>query len=685
MKTFAAAALFLFISLCAIDASAEMTPAERAILNRLDVSRTLEQIRHLSENVVKNDSGVGAGSAVAGSADEKALADYVEQQLRSLGLQTRQELFPVRHYEYGRVTLTAAGKAIDAVSLHAAGGTWGSRDGVPYARGNDGVDRHRVRAALVDAGNGFAPDYEKAGPVTGKVVLVRRTGGWPTYQIIEAARRGAVALLMYDYPGGREDTLKQDSMWYHEQLPLASIRKADAIRLQAELGRGSVEIVLENRIDVQDGQSSNVIATVAGSEFPDEWITVSAHHDRWFTAAVDDCSGVASMIELARLFTTGGYRPRRSMMFISFGAEEAGIEATESDWLAGSDAFIRQHPEITRRLALGVNIDVSGWGGPRGNYLTTPDGVPFGQAVVNDLGEADKTTVLPIPTSTTDAWNLASVGGGTVAMVQRTNESNGGVFGGGSSYSAIYHTDLDIFDPTHFPNLGADLRLEALSIVRTDQAVALPIDFGALATWVDTALTADKARVQGVSFGDVEAALEKFRAAWTKVEQSRPTLRSKAQAGPANLWLMRTRKDVMPWLMARGGGGVRTSTFASQAQTFAAAKAAAEKGDAAAALQAIERLAGASPRVSREAYADQRLYAYTSGDWSVQFGHRPRPLPMSIYDIYQRLKAGGDAKSEAAAIGQLEAEARANLTDALFLMTGKLNLAAQALGETPLP
>ena len=390
------------------------------------------------------------------------------------------------------------------------------------------------------------------------------------------------------------------------------------------------------------------------------------------------------MIELARLFTTNGYRPRRSMMFISFGAEEAGIEATESDWLAGSDAFIRQHPEITRRLALGVNIDVTGWGGPRGNYLTTPDGVTFGQALVNDLGEGDKTSVLPIPTSTTDAWNLASVGGGTVAMIQRTNESNGGVFGGGSSFSAIYHTDFDIFDPAHFSNLAADLRIEALSIVRTDQSMALPIDFGALAGWIGTALTADQARVQGIGFDDAQAALAKFRAAWTRVEQARPSLRTKAQAGPVNLWLMRTRKDAMPWLMARGGGGVRTTSFATQAQTLAAARTAAEQGDRVATLQAIERLAGASPRVSREAFADQRLYAYTSGDWSVQFGHRARPLPMSIYDIYQRLKAGGDPKQETAAIGALETEARANLTDALFLITGKLNLAAQALGETPL-
>jgi hypothetical protein len=664
--------------------AAQVSADETAMLQKLDVNRTLSMTRQLSEDVVKNNSGVGAGSAVAGSADEKALANFIERQLHEMGLNTRQESFPVRHYEYGPVTLTAAGKRLDAVSLHAAGGTWGTRDGVAYARGNDGTDRHRVRAQLVDAGDGFAPDYAKIGSVSGKAVLVHRGGGWPTYQFIEAAQRGAVALLMYDYPGGRDDTLKQDSMWYHEQLPTVSIRKKDATALQQSLKQGSVEITLENRIDVADGQSSNVIATITGSDFPDEWITVSAHHDRWFKSAVDDCSGVASMLELARLFSTNNYRPRRSIMFISFGAEEAGVEATESDWLAGSDAFQKQHPEVTRSLVLGVNIDVTGWGGDRGNYMTTPDNVPFARRIVNDLGLTDRMSVSPMPSSTTDAWNLSSVGGGAVALIQWIN-GNGGVFGGGSSYSAIYHTDFDVFKPEFFPNLGTDLKLEALSIMRSDRGLTVPIDFASLASWVGSALLTDKGRAPAVSFDEADGARQRFRAAWARVEEGRAKIRTVPQAASFNRSLMRTRKDLLPWLVGRNGGGLRTSPLATQVQNLTVAREAAARGDNAATLQAIERIAGPAARVSREAYLDQRLYAYTSGDWSAQFNQRTRPIAAAIYDIYQRLKNGGDAKAEAPAIGALEAEARGNLTDALFLVAGKLNQAAKSLDETPLP
>ncbi len=661
---------------------ADTTPEERAAVARLNVPRTLALMKQLSDDVVKNRSGAGAGTAVAGSADEKALADFIEQRMKALGLEVRQERFPVRHYEYGDVVLTAAGKSIPAISLHAAGGTWGTRDGVPYARGNDGPGGHRVRARLVDVGEGFAADYARAGDVTGRVVLVRRGNGWPTYVFIEAARRGALALLIYDYPGGRDDALKQDSMWYHEQLPTASIRKMDARALQDALSRGTVEIALENRVDAEDGLSENVIGVVRGSEAPDEWITVSAHHDRWFKAAVDDCSGVASMLELARVFTTGGYHPRRSLMFISFGAEEAGVEATESDWLAGSQAFAAQHPEITRRLALGVNIDVTGWSGTAGALLTTPDNVAFERGVLADAGLADRVTVRPVLSSTTDAWNLGSVGGGAAALMTWISET-GGVFSGGSSFSAIYHTDFDVFDPKLVPNLETDLRIEALSIARADRTMALPIDFGGIASWLEEGLKADEAKVSDVSFAGARAAIGRLRSEAARVVERRPTLRSAAQAGPVNLSLMRTRKDLLPWLIGRGAGGVRTAAYANQVQMLASAREGAGNEDRAAASAALARMLGAGARASREAFRDERLYAYTSGDWSSLFEQRAKPVSAEVYDIYQRLQAGGDPVKEAVGLAALEAEAKSRLADVLFLITGKLDQAARALAETP--
>ena len=164
-------------------ARAEVTSDEKALLARIDVNRALAMVRHLSQDVVTTTTGAGKGTAVAGSPEEKALADAIERELTGAGLKVRQERFPVRRYQYSRVTLTGNGQPIEAISLHAGGGTWGERDGVPYRRGNEN-DGRRVRADLVDVGDGAASDYVRTGDVRGKAVLVRRGGAWPTYQIL---------------------------------------------------------------------------------------------------------------------------------------------------------------------------------------------------------------------------------------------------------------------------------------------------------------------------------------------------------------------------------------------------------------------------------------------------------------------------------------------------------------------
>src|SRR5262249_7652505 len=176
----------------------------------------------------------------------------------------------------------------------------------------------------------------------------------------------------------------------------------------------------------------------------------------------------------------------------------------------------------------------------------------------------------------------------------------GGVFNGGSSFSAIYHTDYDVFDPKLVPNLDTDLRIEALAITRADRAVALPIEFSGIAAWVEAALKGDEAKAPGVTFADARAAVGRLKEAAARVESARASIASDPQAGPVNKWLMRTRKDLLPWLMGRGAGGVRTTALANQVQTLAAVRTALERGDRAAAVTAIARQLGPGARVSRE-------------------------------------------------------------------------------------
>ena len=370
-----------------------LSAQEQILLGNVNARRALDDLRRLSEEVVKTKSGLGDGTAVSGSPEEQALAADIAATLKQLKLDVRTEEFPVRAYRYGLVTLTANGRPLPAISLHAAGGTWGTRDGVPYARGGEDRGR-RLRAPLVDAGDGYLADYTRAGDVRGKVVLVRRElRDWPPAQITEATAHGARAILFHDHPLSEQvpEALRQDSMWGHEQIPAAAISRRSAEELKLELAAGPVEIGLENRADVTDGTSRNVVALLRGTESPDEYVVVSAHYDRWFRGAADNTSGAAAVLELARAFSKSALRPRRSILFIAVGSEEAGLEDPERDWLAGSHAFVLRHPEVLRAAALVFNVDLLGWTSKDAKLVATPDVLAEEASVLKDLG-ADSTT-----------------------------------------------------------------------------------------------------------------------------------------------------------------------------------------------------------------------------------------------------------------------------------------------------
>ena len=82
-------------------------------------------------------------------------------------------------------------------------------------------------------------------------------------------------------------------------------------------------------------QASNIIGVVPGSDsdLSKEYIVIGAHYDHLgykkdgtvFPGADDNASGVATIIELAKYFGQAANRPKRSLLFIAFDAEESGL------------------------------------------------------------------------------------------------------------------------------------------------------------------------------------------------------------------------------------------------------------------------------------------------------------------------------------------------------------------------
>jgi aminopeptidase YwaD len=118
------------------------------------------------------------------------------------------------------------------------------------------------------------------------------------------------------------------------QAPLFWISGEDAQRLIELLGQGEVEVELKLKAKTENSLSYNVVALLPGQS--EEIMVVGAHHDSVLTpGAVDDASGVAVVLEIARILSAENLP--RTILFTTFGGEELG--------LLGSTAFMREHAE----------------------------------------------------------------------------------------------------------------------------------------------------------------------------------------------------------------------------------------------------------------------------------------------------------------------------------------------------
>src|SRR5215469_13965959 len=671
---------FIFVAplLSRAQSATQLTPEENRILSKLDAERAGKEIQHLSTGIVDNDSGAGAGSAIAGTADEKKIADFVEHEMKSIGLTVRVEPFPVRRYEYGKVSLKANGTSLQAIG----GGTWGTKDGVPYARGS-AENGHLVRTTLVDIGNGSAADYTKAGDVRGKAVLVRAGfgGGAAT---LEAAHRGAAAVIRFDDGEGLEDALAGGPGGISE-LPTVLISKKSGLELEKRIQNGPVNIELESRIDSSDGTSYNVIGTLKGTEFPDEWVMVSAHYDRWWHSANDNEAGVASMLEIARALS-GSYRPKRSVMFLAPGAEEGGMVDTQRDWLAGSWAFVQAHPEVTRRLVYDRNFDLSGWTATKGRMLTSPEIADAQKAAIADLGLNDRISVIEGQDIGTDAWNFGAVGGGGTSLLVWNSrmleyDYNWDPKVEPNPFWKYSHTQFDLYHPEDYQNLLTELKVSTLSAFRMSEVTNVPIRFTDVAPWAETALNSDATNVTGVSFDDARSALSELRSEAEKVESLQKNVTSAAQARVLNDVLLNTRKNLMPWLYSDVETSFRTTRCANTLAAIEQARTAAEKGDRAGALKALEGIgqvrefAELSPEVEQQ----ERLSSEASNDWGLVYKQLAQPPAPELVAVFRDLEKGGDVSAEAESLRRFEEQAKANLSHSLWIVAGRLREATDAL------
>lgn len=199
-------------------------------------------------------------------------------------------------------------------------------------------------------------------------------------------QRGSV-MDMPTYPGDvltpgigatpRARRLAQDQAPTITKIPVLPISWSDALPLLSAMGgavvpnewRGDLPITyhmgpgparvrLKAEFDWNRVTAYNVIATMKGDTYPDEWVIRGNHHDGWNHGAADPSSGMVALLAEAKAIAQmaeDGRRPARTIKFAAWDAEEPG--------LIGSTEWAEHHADELREHAVAyINTDGNGRG-----------------------------------------------------------------------------------------------------------------------------------------------------------------------------------------------------------------------------------------------------------------------------------------------------------------------------------
>ena len=282
--------------------------------------------------------------------------------------------------------------------------------------------------------------------------------------------------------------------------PVAPASWRGALPLTYHVGPGPATVRVRLEFDWGLETAYNVIATLPGSEFPDEWVIRGNHRDGWAMGAADPISGHVTMMEEARVIgelAQAGMRPRRTIVYGSWDAEEPG--------LLGSTEWVEHHADELRQKAVAyINTDGSGRG------FLSMGGSHTLQSFINDVARS-----VDDPQTGVSVWQrlhaARAVGGGRRADdgsditisplgsgsdytpflqhlgIASLNLSFGGESGGGS-----YHSQYDSFD--HYTRFGdpgfqygaALAKTTARATLRLANADVIPLRFSPFVANVKT-------------------------------------------------------------------------------------------------------------------------------------------------------------------------------------------------------
>lgn len=153
---------------------------------------------------------------------------------------------------------------------------------------------------------------------------------------------------------------------YHDAQPLLAALDGPvvpedwrgALPITYHTGPGKATVHLHVECNWNIVPAYDVIATIKGSQYPDQWVVRGNHHDAWVNGAGDPVSGLAALLEEAKAIgalVKNGYKPKRTLVYCAWDGEEPG--------LLGSTEWVEDHAaELQQKAVAYINTDGNGRG-----------------------------------------------------------------------------------------------------------------------------------------------------------------------------------------------------------------------------------------------------------------------------------------------------------------------------------
>ena len=317
---------------------------------------------------------VGFGPRVAGGPAEAAAADYIATEMESYGLDVEIQEFDIIYFE--ELSPPVLEQVSPNPTVYAEGVDFAT---MSYSGSGDVTVNIQAVDLLMPPTGGSTSGCEAtdfAGFTPGNIALIQRGTCNFALKALNAETAGAVGVIVFnegnapDRMGLLFGTLGGPGV----TIPVVGTTFALGEELYNLTLAGPVEVHMLTDTISEERTSQNVIGTLEGTHPEQGIVYMGGHYDSVSAGpgANDDASGVAAMLEAARVLGTNGHRTKATLKFIAFGAEETGLD--------GSYNYVDANFDEVSTMGIGMlnldmvavgdvlqigNIGYAGGGGPQ--------------------------------------------------------------------------------------------------------------------------------------------------------------------------------------------------------------------------------------------------------------------------------------------------------------------------------